>query len=142
MPLKNSRLNIVIDPNILISATLTFNTRRKVYHILTNPGVRCFYCPELFDEYKTVIARPKFKKYVTTEQVTRFVQWARPLMSLKPIKTFVRLSRDDNDNYLLSLSLDSNSAFLITGDDDLLVIKKFLNTKIITLSTFCTKYSI
>jgi putative PIN family toxin of toxin-antitoxin system len=142
MPLKNSRVNIVIDPNILISATLTKSTRRKVYNLLVNPRFRCFYCPELFNEYKTVISRPKFQKYVTPAQVQRFIQWAKPLMSLKQIKTFVRLSRDENDNYLLSLSLDSNSLYLLTGDDDLLVLKKFFNTKIVTITAFCTKHSI
>lgn len=45
-------------------------------------------------------------------------------------------SRDSKDNFLLSLSLDSNADYLITGDMDLLVLKKSGSTQIITLRDF------
>ena len=44
--------------------------------------------------------------------------------------------RDEKDNFLLSLSKDSNANFLITGDRDLLDIKEFESTKIMTISEF------
>jgi len=40
------------------------------------------------------------------------------------------------DNYLLSLAIDSNADFLITGDNDLLILSRIENTKIIKYSDF------
>ncbi len=41
---------------------------------------------------------------------------------------------------MLSLSQDSHADFLITGDSDLLVLEKFGNTMILTISNFLLKY--
>lgn len=48
----------------------------------------------------------------------------------------VKACRDSKDNFLLSLSKDSKADFLITGDNDLLEMKSFESTKILTLSEF------
>jgi predicted nucleic acid-binding protein len=52
------------------------------------------------------------------------------------IKSSVILSRDKKDNYLLALARDVGADFLITGDKDLLVLKQFENTVIISLTEF------
>ena len=44
--------------------------------------------------------------------------------------------RDVKDNYLLALSKDADADYLITGDKDLLVLKQFENTLIVTLAQF------
>jgi uncharacterized protein len=48
----------------------------------------------------------------------------------------VSLCRDEDDNFLLALAKDSKADFLITGDKDLLVLKQFENTSILTLTEF------
>lgn len=48
----------------------------------------------------------------------------------------VDLCRDDKDNFLLSLAKDSEADFLITGDKDLLVLKKFEETRIVTIAEY------
>ncbi len=48
----------------------------------------------------------------------------------------VIICRDHEDNFLLALSRDSGADFLITSDDDLLVLKKFGSTQILTLKEF------
>ena len=44
--------------------------------------------------------------------------------------------RDPKDNFLLALAKDGNADYLITGDLDLRTMKKFGNTKIVSLSDF------
>lgn len=39
--------------------------------------------------------------------------------------------RDEKDNFLLALAIDSKADFLLTGDKDLLEIKKIGKTRII-----------
>jgi len=52
------------------------------------------------------------------------------------IKTKTELCRDLKDNFLLSLAIDSNSDYLITGDNDLLVLENVQKTKIIKFNEF------
>ena len=44
--------------------------------------------------------------------------------------------RDSKDDFLLSLAKDSNASHLITGDVDLLEIKNFEETKILTITEY------
>jgi uncharacterized protein len=49
--------------------------------------------------------------------------------------------RKKKDNFLLSLAIDSNATYLLTGDKDLLVVNKIGKTKIITVSQFLSDKS-
>lgn len=40
------------------------------------------------------------------------------------VKSVITACRDEKDNFLLSLAVDGKADFLITGDDDLLTLKK------------------
>jgi len=44
--------------------------------------------------------------------------------------------RDPKDNFLLSLAIDGKADYLLSGDKDLLVLKKIGNTEIKTISEF------
>jgi predicted nucleic acid-binding protein len=52
------------------------------------------------------------------------------------IKSKTDICRDLKDNYLISLAVDSNADFLITGDNDLLVLHKVENTSMINFNDF------
>jgi len=51
----------------------------------------------------------------------------------------VTLCRDPKDNFLLALAKEGHATHLITGDKDLLSIKSFGKTKIITMNQFLTE---
>jgi predicted nucleic acid-binding protein len=46
------------------------------------------------------------------------------------------LCRDPKDNFLLNLAIDSKADYLVTGDDDLLILDRVENTKIIKMKDF------
>lgn len=52
------------------------------------------------------------------------------------IKSTVELSRDAKDNYLLALAMDAEADYLVTGDDDLLVLERIGKTKIVRMAEF------
>ena len=47
--------------------------------------------------------------------------------------------RDPKDNFLLALSVDGNATHLLTGDKDLLILKKFGKTRILTVTEYMSK---
>lgn len=55
-------------------------------------------------------------------------------------KSEPNLCRDPKDNFLLGLAFDGKADFLITGDDDLLEIGSFYQTKIIAWSSFVVSF--
>lgn len=72
----------------------------------------------------SVITRNKFKKIITPDQIKRFVSFVLLHSYQIKIKTPILSSRDVKDNFLLSMSIDGNIDYLITGDLDLLVLKE------------------
>lgn len=52
------------------------------------------------------------------------------------VSSVVDICRDEKDNFLLALAKDSKADYLITGDADLLTIKKFEHTEILTYIEF------
>lgn len=49
------------------------------------------------------------------------------------VKSEINECRDEKDNFLLALAIDSKADFLVTGDKDLLELKKIKGTRIVTI---------
>lgn len=130
------KLRIIIDTNWYISATINQKSRRSLYELLTNNNLVIIFSNEILLEYNQVIKRSKFKKIINHSQISRFMNLVISKTELVEIKSDLKGSRDINDNFLLSLSHDSNSDYLITGDLDLLILKESGTTQIITLNRF------
>jgi uncharacterized protein len=81
-------------------------------------------------EFLEVASRKKFITYFNQEDIQLFLN----VLDRFSVKSEVSKYRDKNDNFLLALAKDSKADYLITGDEDLLVIKKFHNTEILTYS--------
>ena len=95
-----------------------------------------FYSSCLMDEFSDVIKRPKFSKYISYKQVNRF-----KIIVLKYLKKTQdgiapEIVRDMDDNYLLGICESCKADFLITGDQDLLVLGEYRHTKIVTMWQF------
>ncbi len=133
---KKRSVKIILDTNWYISACINRKSRRTLYEILTNPAFQIFYSKELIQEFQEVIKRPKFRKFISETHVLRFQSLALSKLKETKITSSIELSRDPNDNYLLAMAIDANADFLVTGDDDLLVVKKIGNTLIVKMSEF------
>lgn len=135
MPEKNI-VKIILDTNWYISASINRKSRRTFYEILTNPSLSIVYSKELLQEYQEVIGRTRFQKIISETQVLRFLSLILPKLLETKIATNVERSRDPKDNYLLAMALESEADYLVTGDDDLLVLKSVGRTKIVRMSEF------
>ena len=93
------------------------------------------------DELTIVLKRPKFQKYISHEQIESLLSLIRRRSIFIDVHSQIILSRDPKDDYLLSLSLDGNADFLITGDDDLHVLIKFEKTIILKIADFIAQYA-
>ncbi len=66
----------------------------------------------------------------TIEEFAEFVDVTSKLKFLK----------DSKDDFLLSLAIDGKADYLITGDKELLEVKKYGETEIVSIAEFLLKY--
>lgn len=129
-------VKIILDTNWYISASINRKSRRKLYELITDRYIGILYSDELLAEYRSVISRTRFRKIVSAVQVSRFLNLILPRLTKVNILSSITMSRDPKDNYLLAMAMDSDADFLVTGDDDLLVLEQIGKTKIIRMAEF------
>jgi uncharacterized protein len=133
---KKDKLKIILDCNWYISASINRKSRRAIFNLINNPKIFIIYSDELLAEYNDVISRVKFQQIISRLQANRFIQFLKPRLQKVTILKVVDLSRDKKDNYLLALSEACQADYLVTGDEDLLALKEFEKTRIITMREF------
>lgn len=133
--MKNESKKVIIDTNLWISFLISKNYT-QLDEILFSRKCKLVFSEELLNEFLSVIKRPKFRKFFTQEDTENLIETIQEYAEFFTIKSEVTICRDVKDNFLLSLSKDSNADFLITGDLDLLELKTFQRTKILTISSF------
>jgi len=114
----------VLDTNLFISSLLRKNTPPSILleHIIFS-GTLVF-SKETFKELVEVISRKKFEKYISPEKRTKFItQLIDEAQFITPQKKF-DICRDAKDNVFLDVAVEAQVDFLISGDDDLLVLKE------------------
>jgi putative PIN family toxin of toxin-antitoxin system len=90
----------------------------------------------LVDEFLEVVKRPKFRRFFSSDDIEELLETIEEFADFVNIESQVEICRDSKDNFLLSLSIDGKADFLLNGDKDLLVLTKFGETSIITISEF------
>ena len=83
-----------------------------------------------------MVSRPKFKKYFSKKDIEKVLEYFDHFGELIQVRSDIQICRNAKDNFLLSLSVDSKANYLITGDKNLLVLKKIEKTKIVTFTSF------
>jgi len=85
-----------------------------------------------YTELREVLNRRKFDKYLELEErqkfLIKFVNTSRRIL----IQETISICRDAKDNKFLELAVNGDAQFIITGDQDLLVLNPFRGIKIIT----------
>jgi uncharacterized protein len=87
-----------------------------------------------------VIYRPKFSKYIEPDEIDLFLQLFRETALIVPITQKLTICRDPKDNKFLELALASEAHYLITGDQDLLVLNPFGSTQILSPAEFLATF--
>jgi putative PIN family toxin of toxin-antitoxin system len=137
MPQRKER--VVIDTNIFISFLIN-RDYTKLDKIIFENKATLLLSNELIEELITVLSRPKFKKYVSKEDLNTLMLFFNEFGELINVTSKIKLSRDSKDDFLLALAKDGNANFLITGDNDLLVLKKMNKTKIVLLADYLKRF--
>ncbi len=111
----------------------------RIDSLLANNSIILLFSQELIDEFVTVAQRPKFKKYFSQSDLEDLLTTMRTKAEFVTVSSSFAICRDPKDNFLLSLAKDGKATHLLTGDNDLLVMKKVGKTKILTIAEYFSK---
>jgi len=133
--MKTRSKKVIIDTNLWISFLISKNYK-QLDQIIFEGKCTLVFSDELMEEFLTVSKRPKFRRFFTQEDTENLIETIQEFADFFEVVSNVKVCRDIKDNFLLSLSKDSKANFLLTGDNDLLELKSFESTKIVTISDF------
>ena len=129
-------LRILLDTNVYISAILFKGKPRQILQELVDERVTAFTSNEILKELEDTLSKPKFK--LTNDFVQIVLSEIRDitkLISTSPLKNYLDL-RDRNDYHILEAAFSAKIDYLITGDKDLLSLKKISDFKIVSPQEF------
>lgn len=133
--MQNKVNRVVIDTNLWISFLITKDFTKLDEIIFSRQGILVF-SQELLDEFLEVAKRPKFRRFFSNADIEEILETIEEYANFVKVQSKIEVCRDLKDNFLLSLSVDGNADFLLTGDKDLLDLIKFGETRILTISNY------
>jgi uncharacterized protein len=119
---------VIIDTNLWITFLIN-KDYSKLDKVLSDKLITLLYSQDLIDEFIEVAQRPKFKRYFNADDLQSLLLVMSDRAIFIDVSSIVTVCRDEKDNFLLSLAKDGKASHLITGDNDLLVLKHFGKTK-------------
>jgi uncharacterized protein len=131
---------VLIDTNVYVSAIAFGGTSRQVVNAVVSGKIVNYTSNEILDELTDVLNRPKFAydKNVIRSIISEIEQISE-LFNDYPEIDLVR--QDSNDNHILSCAIQAQVNYLVTGDQDLLILNPQGNLKILSPAEFMTVLS-
>lgn len=126
-------MKVFFDTNVLIAAFLTRGLCSDVFeYCLTEHKI--YTSQWVIDEVSEKLSEKLGFSKIKTNQVITFIKENSLLITYTPFAGTI--SRDPDDDHVLAASIKGAADCLITGDEDLLVLKKFKGIPIIKPSDF------
>jgi putative PIN family toxin of toxin-antitoxin system len=129
------KIRAVLDTNLWIS----FLISRKydaIDLLFESDQLTLLFSERLIGEFTEVALRPKFRRYFQSEDIEEILLSFDVFGEKIEVSTIVNLCRDEKDNFLISLAIDGQADYLITGDADLLILEQVENVRIVTYRDF------
>lgn len=123
---------LILDCNIWVS--LTINRRLDFIVHMTESDIRIASCEALRSEITDVLARPKLRKFVPPESVSKVAKLHDLTTKTYKLTDIPKVVSDNKDNYLFALCAKSKADYLVSGDKIVLQTGIYGKTKLITLT--------
>jgi len=133
------KLRAVVDTNVIVSALIRpAGAAGILMRCLREGAFTAVFSPELIDEIAAVLCHPKIRtKYRTSPKDFEDIAALFALRGdLVTGEERIRLCRDPDDDFLLEAAVSGNADYLVTGDEDLLSLKKLRQIKILKPAPF------
>lgn len=127
--------HVVIDTNIWIPGMFWENSVPSRVLDRVEEGTIIYFSDDTFREWEEKV----MKKALTLKSVDYYLTYRKKLLKIASFvfpKERIEICRDPNDNKFLEAAIAADANFLISGDKDLLSLKKIKNSRILTPKQF------
>lgn len=126
-------VKVVLDTNVLISAIAFGGKPEEVLNLVLEEKIIGLTSPILLAEFKEVY-RKKFQLRAVDFELT--VKNIEEMFEILQPKKTLEILNDDDDNRVLEAAIEGECSYIITGDTDLLTLKKYHGIIILTPDEF------
>jgi uncharacterized protein len=133
---KLKPLRVVLDTNVFVSALLFGGRTGMLRDVWKTGRIIPLVSKETFAEFRRVLSYPKFKltqreiRAILNEEILPFVE------AVEINEQAIGICRDPHDNMFLAVAVCGGALYLVTGDQDLLELKNYSKTQILTVAEF------
>lgn len=131
-------MKIVVDTNVVISGVFFGGAPGEVLKAIVSNKVTACATKQIVEEYIEIVNEMISRKQGNLNNNV-LLTLIESLEMIKP-KTHIEISRDPDDDKFIECAKDAEALYIVSGDNDLLVIKQYENIKIITAKEFCDNY--
>ena len=125
-------MRFVFDTNVIVSAALLAGAvPRQALDKALDKGRILISVPVLL-ELAEVLSRKKLNKYLLEEERMRFLVALLKEAELVEITEVITDCRDVKDNKFLELAVSGKADYIVSGDEDLLVLSPYRGIPILT----------
>lgn len=127
-------ITAVFDTNILFSATGWRGNPFHCVELVRSGEIHVVTCPELVEELvEKLEARLHFSPEQVAETLADFLGFLRVVQIPKVLNA---VPRDPEDNMVIECAIEGHAQYIVSGDNDLLVLKEFRGIQIVRASDF------
>ena len=125
---ENKKPRVAIDTNLVISGTISpHGYPAKLLTTWTQGSFEWILTEETFDEIREVLSREELKNkyHIEVAEAQSFLDnlaVGAEFVTAMPQESLPIHSRDEKDDALLACAFGGNCDYLVTGDEDLLVL--------------------
>jgi hypothetical protein len=136
-------MRAILDTNILCSALITpGGPTDRLYRSWREGRFQLLTSEEQLEEFRRVTRYPHLRPFIEPAAAGAMYNELRRLAILLETLPVIDASKDPGDNFLLAMAQAGEADVLVTGDkQDLLSLKIFQRTRIITARRFLTQLS-
>jgi uncharacterized protein len=128
-------VKVVFDTNVLVAAFLTEGLCSGLLIRARKHAFELVLCDDIIQEFEGILTR-KFK--VTSEDISEISAIVLEAASevLHTLGLIPKICRDPNDDMIIACAIDAGADYIVTGDEDLLILKRYQDIVIMNPRNF------
>ena len=132
-------IRVVLDTNVWLSGLLWGGIPRQVIGLHEMRRIEIICSNEILEEFSLILNRPKFQKRlnqleVSAEEILKMAREMCTFVMAEPVT--VDNLRDPKDAIVIAAAIAGKCSVIVSGDDDLLVLRAFFGIEIMTPRDF------
>lgn len=134
-------MKVVLDTNTIVSGIGWDGPPRRVLLALRDNRHSLVISPDLLAELTRVLIYPRLRPIAAHPLLRIVLEWLhQPEHIVIPKERISVIRADPQDNLVLEAALAGRAGAVVSGDRDLLAVRKFQDIPIVTAREFATKH--